>query len=271
MPTPAEPCPEPPRPTDPHPTERRPAADRPPRPPARAAVAMRPTATLRAASSPSRADMAGRSTLVRIIAWDDALLDQLGHDPRSLYVERFWLSILGPSATWFLRAVAHRFDAEPEGFTIDLKDTARALGIGARAGANGALYRTLERILSFGFAQYTDVDVLAVRRRMAPLTRRQQQRLTPALQLEHDAWTDANGPTVAPSVDDLRRRARALALSLIELGEDVEATEQQLHRWQFHPALAHDSVRWAASVHEHRRTHGPALPDADRSPGGDAA
>ena len=248
----------------------------PPAPTARtapvAAVAMRTTATLRApTSAPSRAEMAGRSTVVRVVAWDDVLLDQFGHDPRSPYVEKFWLGVLGPSATWLLRAVAHRFDDEPEGFTIDLRDTARALGIGARGGANGALYRTLERILSFGFAQYTDHDVLAVRRRMAPLTRRQQQRLTPALQLEHDAWLDAHRAAGTTSIDDLRRRARALALSLLELGEDHEATERQLHRWRFHPAIAHDSVRWAASVHAHRLAHGLSALDADRSPGGDAA
>ena len=29
--------------------------------------------------------------------WPDPVIDRLGHDPRSAYVERFWLSILGPS------------------------------------------------------------------------------------------------------------------------------------------------------------------------------
>ncbi len=30
-------------------------------------------------------------------AWPDPVIDQLGHDPRSAYVERFWLGVLGPS------------------------------------------------------------------------------------------------------------------------------------------------------------------------------
>jgi hypothetical protein len=34
----------------------------------------------------------------------------------------------------------------------------------------------------------------------------------------------------------MRNRSRRLALSLLELGEDLEATERQLHRWRFHPA-----------------------------------
>ena len=32
--------------------------------------------------------------------WPDPVIDQVGHDPRSTYVERFWLGILGPSTTF---------------------------------------------------------------------------------------------------------------------------------------------------------------------------
>jgi hypothetical protein len=43
----------------------------------------------------------------------------------------------------------------------------------------------------------------------------------------------------------MRERARRLALTLLELGEDLETTERQLHRWRFHPAVAYEAVRWA--------------------------
>jgi len=33
------------------------------------------------------------------LRWHDPLIDRLGHDPRTRYVERFWLGILGPSTT----------------------------------------------------------------------------------------------------------------------------------------------------------------------------
>lgn len=287
MDTPPDPPTTPPPPSaaapEPHPGERPPAAPAAadqalPRPDVSGppstigVVAVRPTATLRAAAAPTRAEMAGRPTLLTVRPWEDPLLDQFGHDPRSPYVERFWLGVIGPSATWMLRAFAHRFDEEPEGFTLDLRDTARALGIGARGGANGALYRTLERVMAFGFARFREDDTLTVRRRMGPLNRRQLQRLPPALQVAHDDWLAAH-PTTASSVDDMRRRARALALSLLELGEDLEATEHQLHRWRFHPAVAYDSVRWAASVHDHRRAHGAsdASNDGHLAGGGDAA
>ena len=35
--------------------------------------------------------------------WPDPLIEALGFDPRSAYVEQYWLGILGPSTTWLLR------------------------------------------------------------------------------------------------------------------------------------------------------------------------
>jgi hypothetical protein len=43
----------------------------------------------------------------------------------------------------------------------------------------------------------------------------------------------------------MKERARSLALSMLELGEDTEAIERQLHHWRFHPAVAHEAMRWA--------------------------
>ena len=47
--------------------------------------------------------------------WEDEITDELGHDPRSAYVERFWLGTLGPSSTWLLRAIAYGLEAAPAG------------------------------------------------------------------------------------------------------------------------------------------------------------
>jgi hypothetical protein len=35
-------------------------------------------------------------TILPVRPWPDSVIDALGHDPRSAYVERFWLGILGP-------------------------------------------------------------------------------------------------------------------------------------------------------------------------------
>jgi hypothetical protein len=37
-------------------------------------------------------------TTLTIVPWPDPTIDTLGHDPRSVYVETFWLPILGPTS-----------------------------------------------------------------------------------------------------------------------------------------------------------------------------
>jgi hypothetical protein len=39
-----------------------------------------------------------KTATLRIVPWRDEVIDELGHDPRSHYVETFWLPVLGPSA-----------------------------------------------------------------------------------------------------------------------------------------------------------------------------
>jgi len=36
---------------------------------------------------------------LRITRWDDPVVEAVGHDLRSAYVERFWLALLGPSSS----------------------------------------------------------------------------------------------------------------------------------------------------------------------------
>lgn len=185
----------------------------------------------------------GRTLDVR--PWPDPVLDTLGHDPRSPYVEQFWLGILGPTTTWLLRRLVTVLEEHPEGTTVGLTELARVLGLGRRAGRNGPLDRCIERAVHFEVARVDEDGALAVRRRLPPLTRRQVVRLPSSLQLSHQRWQE-NQPGAA---DAVRRRARQLALSLVELGEDVESAERQLLRWRYHPALAHESVRWAWDRH----------------------
>jgi len=184
---------------------------------------------------------------VTIRHWPDQVLDQFGHDPRSNYVERYWLPILGPSSTLLMRFLAARFDEEPDAFELNLREASRCIGVGINNTPGAPFFRTLERVISFGFGQLIDDRLLVMRSRMPSLTRRQVLRLPRKLQREHDDWVEAQ--RARPHPEELRRRARALALSLFELGEDYESTERQLHRWKFHPAIAHDAVQWAATEH----------------------
>lgn len=103
--------------------------------------------------------------------------------------------------------------------------------------------RALTRLVQFDLAQVHGAEALAVRRRVPPLTRRQVARLPDSLQAQHHAWQRAQ--LQAPPEESQRERCRHLALTLLDMGEDLEAVERQLLRWRFHPALAHQSATWA--------------------------
>jgi hypothetical protein len=108
--------------------------------------------------------------------------------------------------------------------------------------------RSLGRLVQFELAELVDERTLAVRRRVPPLNRRQVMRLPELLQAAHVRWQEAQLRT--PPVEQLRRRARQLALTYLETGLDGEETERQLLRLSYHPAMAHESTRWAVERHE---------------------
>ncbi|MGH9246355.1 MAG: hypothetical protein ACRD29_18990 [Acidimicrobiales bacterium] len=176
--------------------------------------------------------------------WPDSVIDQIGHDPRSSYVERFWLPVIGPSATWFLRRVAGGLDHEPDGFELPIDETALALGLAAKDGRQSPFRRIILRCCQFRLTHVDDVaGELLVRRKLPPLTRNQIARLPESLQAAHQRYAEQQ--LRRPDDTTLRSRAQRLAFTLFELGEDRAAAEQQLVRWRFHPAIAADVVAWA--------------------------
>src|SRR4051794_19937744 len=178
--------------------------------------------------------------------WPDSVLDDLGHDPRSSYVERFWLGVLGPSSVVFLRRLAAELEASPAGFELPLEETAKTLGLGMKGGRNSPFLRTISRCAQFHLVHLDDANhTLLARRKLPPLTRGQVTRLPEPLQRQHRAWQD----DPAGNDERLKQRARRLALSLLELGEDVEGAERQLHRWRFHPIAAREATAWAWRRH----------------------
>lgn len=188
-----------------------------------------------------------QSEVLRVEPWTDEVIDKVGFDPRSPYVERFWLSIIGPSTTWLMRRMAAGFDSSPGGFDLSLGETATALGLGDRGGRHSPVLRTVNRMIQFELAKVTGPDQLAVRRRLPPLSRRHTVRLSPALRDAHERWQAEQ--LQDPPEEAQRRRARHLALSLLELGEDPESVELQLARWRYHPALVKDAAAWATERH----------------------
>jgi hypothetical protein len=184
--------------------------------------------------------------VVAVRPWPDPVIDAIGFDPRSSYVERFWLGILGPSTTWLLRRIAAALDRCPEGFELPLALTARELGLGDKSGRHSPFMRALWRCHQFDMARCAG-DGFEVRRRLPPLNRRQLARLPEPIQQQHQAWQQAR-LGAAPAEAD-RRRARSLALTLLEVDPDMSAVEGRLAAWGLHPAVAADAARWAWDRH----------------------
>lgn len=183
------------------------------------------------------------SATIRILPLVDPVIDTLGHDPRAPYPERFWLPTLGPTALLLLRHMAYRFDRSPGGFTLDLAETSRCLGLGERQGRSSPMGRSLGRIVQFDLAAEHEDGTLAVRRCVPPINRRHVRRLPPSVQDEHDAWVRsrlAETPLAAA-----RRNARRTALLLFGLGDGYPEVEHALGAAGFNPAVAREAALWA--------------------------
>lgn len=195
-----------------------------------------------ATTSPSSTSPAPLPPLL-VVAWRDPVVEALGFDPRSGYVERFWLPLLGPTSTWLLRRLAAEFDQQPDGFSLDAADCARSIGIGNRGGRQGPFHRSIERCVRFGLVRRDDHDILAVRPKIPPLTRAQVGRLPRHLHGAHKRWQDDQlRRTTHPSNDS---HAVRLARSLLDVGATPADVEDQLRRWNFDEDAARRAMRSA--------------------------
>lgn len=178
-----------------------------------------------------------------VVPWDDPVCDRLGLDPRADYVERFWLPLLGPTSTWLLRRFAVEFDRHPDGFSLDTVDAARSIGIGTKGGRNGPFHRAIDRCVRFGCIQPADHGILAVRRRLPPLSAAQVQRLPRPLRAGHDDWQRERRRRGPNPADDAH--ATRLARSLLDVGASGADVEDQLRRWGFDDTAARRALRAA--------------------------
>jgi hypothetical protein len=140
--------------------------------------------------------------IVHVVPWIDPLVDRTGHDPRGDYAERFWLACLGPSATWLIRTFSWGFAASPQGFNLDLPETAKALGMGDRMGRNSPFVRALTRACQFDLASLesthpSGTPILRARTTLPWLSRRLAATLPVMLRQEHQKWLEASAAAMA--------------------------------------------------------------------------
>ncbi len=170
--------------------------------------------------------------IVVVRPWIDPVVDDHGHDPRSSYVETFWLGVLGPTATWLLRRFAAGLESHPDGFEVDLTTTAAAMGLSYRAGRSSAFSNALQRCVMFGLAHQLPDGNLAVRRRVPAIAYRHLRRMPAEVQQLHDEWQSA-----VVSLDDLTR-AHRLALAMLDVGDEPVVVESQLRALGITQAVA---------------------------------
>ena len=174
-----------------------------------------------------------------VMPWHDPVVEAVGYDARSSYVELFWLGILGPTSTWLLRRLVTGLDAYPEGYELDLAETANALGLSLTAGAPSPFGKALNRCIMFGMA-HEAARGIAVRRQIPPLALRQLRRLPPHLQAAHADW-------VSRRTTDPTHLARAveLAAAMLRVGDEPHQLERQLLSIGIPPREAVEAVRSA--------------------------
>jgi hypothetical protein len=160
--------------------------------------------------------------IINVRQWIDPLVDENGHDPRSSYVETFWLGVLGPTATWLLRRLAAGLEQHPDGFAFDLAATAAAMGLSFKSGRSSTFSKALQRCVMFGLAHQLPDSGLAVRRRVPDVAHRHLRRMPHEVQLLHHEWRT---PTI--SLDALGR-AHRFAMTMLEVGDDPTLIEPQL-------------------------------------------
>lgn len=175
-----------------------------------------------------------------VLPWHDPAVDPIGFDPRSRYLELFWLSALGPTTTLLLRRFADGLDSYPDGFELDVAGTAVSLGLQPAGPRSQAFTRALERSVMFGLAR-AHAHGLMVRRRIPPISQRYLARLPESLRAVHDEWVNP----VAAADEHEEWRARVLAQAMIAAGDDHATTERQLVAIGVPPAAATDALRWA--------------------------
>ncbi len=142
---------------------------------------------------------------LQVVAWPDPVVDELGFVPHHPYSELIATPSLGPASVLAWRRLAGTLNHHPGGFTLEVADFARALGLGT--GQNAPVCRTLRRLTCFGLARFVDESTYAVRRRIPPATSSQLRRLTPDLQRLHTALLGRHDDERLGRTPQLRRGA----------------------------------------------------------------
>jgi hypothetical protein len=128
---------------------------------------------------------------LRVVPWEDPVVESRGFAVNDPYIEMFWLPVLGPTATWLYRRLVSGVLHSPSGYTINMHELARTIGVAYTQGRHNPFVRALQRCVMFGVAEHIAVQpirTLAVRKSLPSLPQRHLGRLPNQLQIAHHDW-----------------------------------------------------------------------------------
>ena len=128
---------------------------------------------------------------LRVVPWEDPVVESRGFAVNDPYIEMFWLPVLGPTATWLYRRLVSGILQSPPGYTINMDELARTIGVAYTQGRHNPFVRALQRCVMFGVAEHIAVQpirTLAVRKSLPSLPQRHLGRLPNQLQIAHHDW-----------------------------------------------------------------------------------
>jgi hypothetical protein len=128
---------------------------------------------------------------IRVIRWNDPVVETQGYAVDDPYIEMFWLPILGPTATWLARRLVSGLLHQPEGYVCEVTELAQALGVSYTQGRHNPFARALHRCSMFGVSQYVALEpvyTVSVRTVLPHLPVRHLARLPLQLRIAHQDW-----------------------------------------------------------------------------------
>jgi hypothetical protein len=116
----------------------------------------------------------------------DPVVARAGFPLDHAYLERCWVTALGPSAVLLLRRLPELWRQQAPA-VVDVDGFARSLGLGAAQGGNSRFGRTLERVVQARFAEWTvPGETLTVYAEVRPLGERVLDRVPASTREVHD-------------------------------------------------------------------------------------
>ncbi len=121
--------------------------------------------------------------ILKISFWQNGCDKQNAFYYRSTYIEKFWLSILGPSATWILRLLLDEIKTNDPITVMTSNYIASQVGLSDNTSKNSPLCRSIRRLLDFRIAKQIKEGHLVISKYIPPLSTRQTLKL-PSSMLE---------------------------------------------------------------------------------------